>query len=164
MNVEHMSPHQQRIVLFMEKAGQDVPNFPIIPSADIRVLRAKLILEEAMETIRGLGVNVMHVNGFGQQAARNISHSGELEFNARSESDVDIVEVVDGCADISVVTIGTLVAFGIADRPIIEAVDAANLAKFGPGGHRRADGKWIKPPDWVAPDIAGLIKSMEKPD
>lgn len=161
MNIEHMSPHQQRIVLFMEKAGQDTPAFPTIPSADIRVLRATLILEEALETIRGLGVNVLHVNGFGEKAERNISHSGSLRCAARSESDVDIVEVVDGCADISVVTIGTLVAFGVADRPIIEAVDAANLAKFGPGGHRREDGKWIKSPDWVPPDIAGILATMK---
>jgi predicted HAD superfamily Cof-like phosphohydrolase len=68
------------------------------------------------------------------------------------------VEVVDGCADISVVTIGTLIAFGVDDETVLEEVDASNLRKFEPGSYRREDGKWIKPPSWTPPDIEGAIE------
>jgi predicted HAD superfamily Cof-like phosphohydrolase len=43
-----------------------------------------------------------------------------------------------------------------------QAVDQNNLAKFGPGGHRREDGKWVKPPDHKPPDIAGLLDKLAK--
>ena len=64
---------------------------------------------------------------------------------------------VDGCGDVSVVTIGTLSAFGVSDGPILQAIDQNNLEKFGPGSYRREDGKWMKPPGHKAPDILGLL-------
>ena len=70
---------------------------------------------------------------------------------------VDVEGVVDGCADISVVTIGTLIAFGVDDEPVLEEVDSANLRKFAPGSYRRDDGKWMKPPNWTAPNIMGAV-------
>jgi len=82
----------------------------------------------------------------------------EETLNYTDGNPVDVEGVVDGCADISVVTIGTLIAFGVDDEPVLEEVDSANLRKFGPGGYRREDGKWMKPPDWTAPDIGGAIK------
>ena len=68
--------------------------------------------------------------------------------------------IADGCADIKVVTTGTLSAFGIPDMMIQEEVDAANLRKFSEGGYRREDGKWMKPPDWTPPDIDGILELM----
>ena len=138
------TPHAARIRSFMQKAGQATPDAPVIPSEEIRILRAKLILEEALETVRGLGVGVR----LGPDGEVVSSKATNLDFYI--EGPVDLEEVVDGCADISVVTIGTLIAFGID----------ANLRKFAPGGHRRADGKWIKPPDWTPPDIAGVLARM----
>ncbi len=158
MQTKDMTEHQQRIAEFMAKAGQDLPLAPVIPNANTRILRAKLILEEAFETVRALGVTVYHTNAFGTKADRDISHTGNLKFIDNGNADLE--EIADGCADISVVTIGTLLACGIADNPILEAVDASNLAKFGPGGHRREDGKWMKRPDWFPPPIAELIEEQ----
>lgn len=137
--------HQKRVEAFMAKVGQAVPPVPIIPSLEIRKLRATLILEEALETIKGLGFDV-----------HETMPDGDLEVQEAWTP--DIVEVVDGCADVSVVTIGTLLAFGVSDQPILEAVDANNLEKFGPGGYRReSDGKWMKPPGHKPADIMGLL-------
>lgn len=139
--------HQQRIDAFMRLAGQETPLTPTIPLLAVRQLRANLILEEAIETIKGLGFNV-----------EATSRGGKLEC---LEAFVpDIVEVVDGCADVSVVTIGTLSAFGVSATPILEVVDGANLDKFGPGSYRRADGKWIKPPDFKPADILALLRAQ----
>ncbi len=151
------TPHAARVREFMQKAGQDTPDTPTIPDEATRVLRAKLILEEALETVRALGVGVHVTTADGTEV--DFSHVDHLDFVARGA--VDLPGVVDGCADISVVTIGTLIAFGIDDAPVLEEVDAANLRKFAPGSYRRDDGKWIKPPGWTPPDIEGVIARQE---
>lgn len=160
VNYEERSPrekslHQQRVEDFMVKAGQEVPTKPTVPSEEVRLLRAKLILEEALETIDALGFCVeVIINSDGSQTMSKpiyVPHDRGPNLN----------EVVDGCCDIRVVTTGTLSAFGIADVGPQRAVDESNLRKFGPGGYRRDDGKWIKPTDWVAPDWGLILKEQE---
>ncbi len=147
------TPHYLRVREFMQKVGQETPAAPTIPDQQIRLLRAKLILEEALETVTALGV---HVEAVDEDGRVNLTDDIlNLEFTA--DHDVDLEGVVDGCADISVVTIGTLIAFGVDDEPVLEEVDTANLRKFGPGSYMRDDGKWIKPPDWHPPDILGIL-------
>ncbi len=148
------TPHFRRVREFMQKAGQETPSEPTVPDAATRVLRAKLILEEALETVEALGVAV-HTNG---ESTVQITGDTDLKFEAVGE--VDLEGMVDGCADISVVTIGTLIAFGVDDEPILEEVDQANLRKFAPGSYVRDDGKWMKPPDWQPPDIMGTIEKQ----
>jgi len=141
--------HYQRVKAFMEKAGQATPSNVTIPDASTRELRARLILEEALETIAALGICVKHSNQL-------------LTINTcdiTSDNPVDLEGVADGCADISVVTIGTLISFGIDDEELLAEVDAANLRKFGHGSYVREDGKWMKPKDWIPPDIAKVLKS-----
>ncbi len=139
--------HYNRVKDFMQKVGQDTPEGAVVPDEKTRILRAKLILEEALETVEALGVRV-------QTQGVEITEEG-LEYDAPNE--VNLQEVADGCADISVVTIGTLIAFGIDDDTLLEEVDASNLRKFGEGSYRREDGKWMKPPGWTPPDIMGAI-------
>ncbi|NND71174.1 MAG: hypothetical protein HKN43_06315 [Rhodothermales bacterium] len=147
------TPHYRRIREFMQKAGQETPASVTVPDEETRLLRAKLIVEEAMETVRALGVNVeLGESGF------SVSEKG-VDLNFVAEGDVDLEEVVDGCADISVVTMGTLIAFGVDDEPVLEEVDAANLRKFAPGSYRRDDGKWMKPPNWTPPNIRSAMKA-----
>jgi len=151
--------HQKRIEKFMRLAEQDVPCEPTMPDGSTRLLRAKLIFEEAMETIDALGVDVMIAPTQGQVDAIAL-HDGFYELKVNPDRLPNMIEIADGCADISVVTIGTLSACGIADKPLLKEVDESNLRKFGPGGHRREDGKWIKPTDWRAPDIAKVLNEQ----
>ena len=123
--------HYDRIKSFMQKVGQDTPEGAVVPDEKTRILRAKLILEEALETVDALGVHV-HIEGI-EIVEEGLQYSGGGEINLQ--------EVADGCADISVVTMGTLIAFGIDDEPLLEEVDASNLRKFGEGSYRREDGK-----------------------
>jgi len=141
------TPHYNRVKEFMQRVGQDTPEIATEPSEKIRILRAKLILEEALETVEALGVRVLN-------EGVEVTEDG-LVYDAPGE--VNLQEVADGCADISVVTIGTLIAFGIDDDPLLKEVDASNLRKFGEGSYRREDGKWMKPPGWTPPDIMGAI-------
>lgn len=142
------SAHQQRVDEFMRLAGQELPTVPTVPSDEVRLLRAKLIFEEAMETIKALGVSIVDEMNYAPLL-------DELQFKITGP--MDIVEVVDGCCDTIVVTTGTLSAIGVSDEAMQRAIDESNLAKFGPGGYRRDDGKWIKPPDHKAPDIMALL-------
>ncbi|RME85522.1 MAG: hypothetical protein D6785_04320, partial [Planctomycetota bacterium] len=52
------SPHQKRVEEFMRLAGQEIPEVPTLPDEKTRLLRSKLILEEALETIHALGFAV----------------------------------------------------------------------------------------------------------
>lgn len=137
------SPHQQRIEQFMVLADQAIPPSPLMPSEEVRLLRAKLIFEEAMETIAALGVTV--------QLARLPVDNADCAFTA--DGVPDLYAIADGCADLSVVAIGTLSACGIADEALLAEVDESNLRKFGEGSYRRDDGKWCKPLKWVPPNI-----------
>lgn len=147
MNYER-STHQLAVDEFMTRAGQHLPDKPTIPDAATRILRAKLIMEEAMETIEAMGVEI--------ESDGALFCSKYLKYFTTNK--VDIVGVVDGCCDIAVVTTGTLSAFGISNVNPQRLVDESNLAKFGEGGHCREDGKWIKPPNWQAPDLLGELK------
>lgn len=178
------TPHYDRIREFMVNARQEVLDTPTVPSEDVRRLRATLILEEALETVKALGFDVSPLEG---RTGHYDLQSDGYELLAKHEP--NLVEIADGCADISVVTIGTLIACGIADEPLLEMIDTSNLAKFdtscphcgGDGtpslannqyricddcdemyraGYRREDGKWVKPEHWKAPDIAALLAEM----
>lgn len=133
------STHQQMVEAFMKGAKQEVPGKPCIPDVDVRRLRAKLILEEAYETIFALGFEL------------------KLEFPSMKETfeeygEPNLAKIIDGCCDLKVVTTGTLSACGVKDNRPQMMVDQNNLEKLAKGTIRE-DGKLIKPeghkpPDW----------------
>lgn len=156
---ENRSGHQHRIDEFMRLANQELPQVPCVPSEDVRLLRAKLILEEAIETIKALGVGLWFIDGEGYwDFGDHEIVMDQVQFTAGFNP--NLIEIADGCADLSVVTIGTLSACGIGDKDLLECVDRNNLAKFGPGHSIRADGKLVKPADHQPPDIAGVLKAQ----
>ena len=162
-NIQGMrSTHQRAVDTLMEKARQNLPDVPSTPNADTLVLRAKLMLEEVLETIiNGLGIGISIYNGkerFYLPMDMGLGSNWKFEFNLLKP--FDMVETIDGCCDVRVVTTGTLSACGIPDVLFQEEVDANNLAKFGPGGYRREDGKWIKPPGHKPPRIAQLLDDL----
>lgn len=124
--------HFNRVKEFMKKAGQVCPESPIVPPEGVRLLRAKLIYEEAMELIDALGFDVV----FDLSAA-----AIQMRFGSKEQTEMEavfiphskgpnLIEIADGCADVSVVTIGTLVACGIEDEELLQEVDENNLQKF----------------------------------
>lgn len=129
--------HQQRVEAFMTLAKQDVPLIPRIPDESVRLLRAKLIYEEAVEGVTALG------------CCRN--DDGTITLKAGCGCGLSLVKIVKECCDISVVTMGTLSALGIADEEVLRIVDASNLSKFAEGYTVRGDGKIIKSPHFKQP-------------
>jgi len=107
----------------MLMGGQVVPSKPTIPSLEVRKLRAKLILEEASETIKALGFD-LDIDGGSYRVNHEWMKIGEELYEP------NLVEIVDGCCDLRVVTTGTLSACGIKDVIPQELVDQNNLEKF----------------------------------
>jgi predicted HAD superfamily Cof-like phosphohydrolase len=116
--------------LFMEASGQSIAATPAFPDDDTRALRRALLCEELGEYIT-------------------------------AEAHGDLVEVVDGLLDIIVVAHGTLLSYigpETAEAAAAE-VTRSNLDKIVDGVVlRREDGKVKKPPNWVSPDIAGVLQ------
>jgi predicted HAD superfamily Cof-like phosphohydrolase len=154
-----MNQHQKNINKFMKLAGQEVPEKPTMPNHATRVLRAQLILEECMETISALGFDLFMKVSVSQDPPLHYPvELGNITFINNDKENLE--EIIDGVADISVVSIGTASACGVDMEDILEEVDQNNLAKFGPGGYRDENGKWRKPPDHKRPDISGIIESQ----
>ena len=137
---------------FMQKAGQKTPTVLTNPSKDERILRAKLILEEAMELIeRGLGIEVS-LNEY-------ILESSKLAYKIVSEPDV--VEAMDGAADLMWVGVaGVAVVFGCNLEPVLQEVSRSNNSKFI-DGYRREDGKWQKGPSYSPADIKSILENIK---
>lgn len=155
-----MTNEQKLIEEFMLKAGQELP---IAPTSDIdletRKLRAKLILEEALETINdGLGLAVFFETGLPE---------GSFEASVRDVTfqefdNTDLIELADGVADLLYVSYGTASTCGVDMEPVFDEVHKSNMSKFI-DGYKDSSGKWIKGPSFRPPDIKTVIeKQMEK--
>lgn len=143
----------------MHHAGQEVPADPTIPTKETRILRARLVWSELVKEMigEGLGVAIRVSDSALDNSGGDITLCDDDNLDFACEKSFDLIAAVDGCVDGSVVTIGTLSALGVPDQPFLELVDENNLAKFGPGGYRNEQGKWVKPPGHTPPDIAGLL-------
>ena len=182
-DVRPTTAHYRRVRDFMLKlqAGRNafraangmspVPQLPTVPTdpgPDLRILRARLILEEALETITALGVEVKRYDPRYDDTdyERCDPHNMlDIDMSVLGFGDLgylDPVGVADGCADISVVTIGTLIECGIQDGPVLRLVDDNNASKNGPGSCFVAD-KLQKPPGFKGPDIAAEIARQKDP-
>ncbi len=107
-----MTNEQQQVKQWMTAFGQSCPEKPTIPSLEVRKLRAKLILEEALETIEALGLSPIFIDTHdGQQFD---CHGCKIEFETMGVT--NLIGIADGCEDLKVVTEGTLVACGLVKK------------------------------------------------
>jgi len=72
----------------------------------------------------------------------------------------DLTEVADAIGDILFVAYGAAVDCGLDAQGIFEEVVRSNKSKFI-DGHRRADGKWMKGPSFVPPDLSRFVGERE---
>lgn len=147
------SDHQLRVEKFMELAKHPAASVPSIPNEATRHLRAKLILEEALETVNALGFNGVLYSDTDVLDIKNI-------MLVPNEQEVTLHNVADGCLDTIYVCTGCLSSFGLPDVQLQLEVDKNNLAKFGPGHSYNKDGKLIKPPGHKKPDLEGIIGQL----
>jgi predicted HAD superfamily Cof-like phosphohydrolase len=134
---------------FHLKSPQLISQYPRTDIDDKIVrLRARLIMEESFETITAM---YGYDDQFGELKAKVMALIDTTEVN------VDLVGVVDGCADVDYVVAGTRLSFGVKGLPVAKTVHRSNMAKLGPGSWIREDGKQMKPQGWQGPDILGEL-------
>jgi predicted HAD superfamily Cof-like phosphohydrolase len=117
---------QQDIVTLMQLFNQQVKESPELPDPETRLLRARLVFEEALEFVKGCGCTVT-MNG--EEPAAVIDKIGVvLDPNGNP----DFVEYVDGCIDQLVVTYGALNAAGVKAQSAWDEVQRSNMSKAWP--------------------------------
>jgi len=176
---------QQDIVTLMKQFEQEVKDSPELPDAATRLLRARLVFEEALEFVRACGCTVTSA----QQPVID-----EIAVQLDPNSTPDFVEYVDGCIDQLVVTYGALNAAGVKAQSAWDEVQRSNMSKAWPhcsvcdavlergsgpdlvhagdsyahGGawqtvlkvHKRDDGKFIKAPTYSPANIERVIEEQ----
>lgn len=136
---------------------QKVPNTYQTPPEDVRVLRARLILEEALEACVGLGVLVCPKPG----CSFLLSSDDVTVKTIKNLSVPNLEKIIDGCCDTIYVAVGTMLVCGAPDLPHLAAVCAANDAKF-PNAEAITDthGKFQKPAGWLPPCHADVAAGL----
>lgn len=88
----------------------------------------------------------------------------EFEELKKAVGDRDIIEIADALGDIAYVVCGFAIEAGIDLETVFQEIHASNLTKLGEDGNpvKREDGKILKGPSFVRPDI-GTLLGVTKP-
>jgi predicted HAD superfamily Cof-like phosphohydrolase len=178
---------QEDIVTLMKQFDQQVKDSPELPDPATRLLRARLVFEEALEFVKGCGCTVTLAGATNSETPVIDGITVVLDPNGNP----DLTEYVDGCIDQLVVTYGALNAAGIKAQPAWDEVQRSNMSKAWPhcsvcdavlergagaelvhphdapthdGAwttvlkvHKRPDGKFIKSPTYSPADLKRII-------
>lgn len=151
---------QNAVATFMNRVeGQIVRT---TPTTDItheeRVLRVKLVIEEAMEFAEAMGVIVSISNPHSTLGSRLKVLHDDLSFGAHAATPIDIVAAADAIADLTYVVEGSACTLGIETLSVFGEVHRSNMEKLN--GPIREDGKQLKPEGWQPPDVAGELRKQ----
>lgn len=145
---------------------QAIPKEPYtIPNEATRLLLAKLVFEEAQETVRALGCVLSQTNDGPLEVVIETSDD-DVRRNPESPFALSMEDIIDGACDVIYVATGLLVACGVPDLPHLAEVCRANNSKF-PGGVAVIDsctGKYLKPEGWQPPNhkkVEERLKEIE---
>jgi predicted HAD superfamily Cof-like phosphohydrolase len=122
-------------------------------------LRARLVLEEALEFAEACGLEVVTKDEDGCDVPVR-----PKTFIVRQPTLTVLMkppnwpEMIDALCDVLYVTYGSFVEMGVNAEPFYDEVHRSNMAKVG--GETRSDGKRLKPPGWTKPDIKGLLTKL----
>ena len=139
---------------FMIAMGQSVrfqaSQFP--PEAEVR--RAlRFVVEEFLELVEAAFGKAGPTTAYVVAMVRaNLHHV----IDNMGLTHLDLPELIDALGDLDYVIEGVRAVFGVDGRPVHALIHAANMAKTT--GPVRADGKRLKPPGWVPPNVAGELR------
>ncbi len=141
---------------FMVLFGQPVRYQPTVDIPDSeRLLRARLVVEEALEFAAAMGVRV---TGIADNLHEHNAHTVQVEFNG---DPLDVIEAADALADLTYVTEGSAWTLGVPLHDVFREVHRSNMAKADPETGKpnvSVDGKVLKPEGWRPPDVAAVLR------
>ena len=150
MNVQE---RQMLVRDFHRMTGEPIKDAPEPPDEAQAVLRAKLVLEEALELAEALGVIVMTpVRDSGEASVVDVERVEVYPYKKPN-----LVAVVDALRDLEYVIHGTEIALGVADvtdETFLE-VHRSNMEKQPVDYGKKA----IKPAGWKPPKIADVLRN-----
>ncbi len=147
--------HQLRVEDMMLKIRErtnypSLPDSPTIPSDFLLMKQARLVMEEFLELMDACGLRVTCE-----------LDSGELGLKKKRDViSMELPHIAKELVDVSVVVTGLMSEFGLKDKPLLEAVDNANLRKFGPGSYVDERGKLRKPKDFQDVNMSECLKNQ----
>lgn len=170
-----MNKFQEQVKEFHETFDVPIHDKPLCSIAkDRALLRARLIFEEAKETIEGMGC---YVGNDLVTRVQTVGIDDEMSF--------DMVEVADGLADLIYVVMGAALEFGIDLGQVFKEVHRSNMSKAwsteevekglpeGVSAHeieglfpmwcvKREDGKILKSPSYSPANIRKVLDDLSK--
>lgn len=143
--------------VFHQKFDAPVRLVPATPSAAERLLRVKLVMEEAMEFVRASGFDVsvcIHPQGNARDAVPVTDATPDMTTYVP-----DIVEAADGLADLNVVVNGSGLVWGFPMPALDNEIYRSNMSKLGADGKvlRSGEGKILKGPNYFRPDVRRVL-------
>ncbi len=148
-----------RLTVFHKAMGHPAPERLTSGTPAQRLFRCRLIIEELVEFMCGLGVKdpAMLIDDILDHMEKR--HSTEIDPEKHFTDEVDMVSTAHELSDVMVVCIGAAVSMGIPISSCFDAVMDSNMTKLGPDGkpHFREDGKILKGPNYKKPQIAPLL-------
>ena len=142
-----MSNWAEEQAAFMVACGQSVGQMDYEQAR----LYADLVEEEAHETM-------LAADGLYGPFPGEPEWAGEPDKESLIQS---VAELADGAIDTIYVCLGLLHSIGIDPQKAWDEVQRSNLAKVDPETgkvRKRDDGKVLKGPDWVPPDMARVVR------
>lgn len=144
-----MNKYQTMVHEFHKATDSTISHHPTMTDPE---LRAKLIMEEAVETVAALGFHV-------EASIYPPEGKGcEVHNFTKSYDEPDMEDAIDGFCDLLYVVFGSAVSMGIDLDPFFAEVHRANMNKLT--GPKRADGKQLKPIGWRGPDHKAILATM----
>ena len=142
----------------MNLYDQEVKYIPGMPNENTRMLRARLVLEEAVEFVESLGCRVA-IKSMVDSKDDTILSRENITAHIDPELEPDLVEAADAIADILVVTYGAAASLGIPSKEVLDEVNRSNNTKVWSDGkiHKREDGKVLKPDTYSPADVKGVL-------
>ena len=83
----------------------------------------------------------------------------EFEEFQQAMAQSDLQGMAKELADLLYVVYGSAVSCGIDMEPVFREVHRSNMSKVG--GHKRADGKWVKPPTYSPADLQSILAGQQ---
>lgn len=98
----------------------------------------------------------------------NLMNEEVEEWYKAADAGEPITNRAKELADILYTVFGTIIHEGLQDQieQVFDAVHQSNMSKLGADGKpvKRADGKVLKGPNYMEPDLSFLLKPLSEPD